>query len=199
MKTTILLLILCFASSSFAADLRGLKDLFARSFWTNMYVNNHCRDNIERFVKMAQEDGINLDNSYMVQMVNDGFDMFGMVAAISVREQGRLIEPRPVKPPFRNSGTSNWNYHFILIADGEVFDFDFTNKNKVVKLPQYMTEQFIPVSKVTDVKYKKDKIGPYKFTIYPTAEYMEYRERRVSMDPIRKEMKFRDYLPEYFR
>lgn len=199
MKTAILLFIVLFATSSFAADLRGLKDLFARSFYTDMYVSNYCRDNIERFVKRAQEDGINLDNSYMVQMVNDGFDMFGMVAAISVREQGRLIEPKPIKPPFRNIGTSNWNYHFILIADGEVFDFDFTNKNKVVKLAQYMTEQFIPVARAQDTKYKKDKIGPYKFTLYPTEDYMSYRQRRVSMDPIRKEMKFRDYMPEYFK
>jgi hypothetical protein len=199
MKTTILLIILCFATSTFGADLRGLKDLFARSYWSGMYVNNYCRENIERFVQRAQEDGINLDNSYMVQIVNDGFDMFGLVSAISVREQGRLIEPRTVKPPFRNIGTSNWNYHFIMIADGEVFDFDFTNKNKVVKLSQYMTEQFIPVNKVSDVKYKKDKIGPYKFTIYPAVDYMEYLQRRVSMDPIRNEIKFRDYLPEYFR
>jgi hypothetical protein len=199
MKVTTLFLILLFTRCSFAADLRALKELFARSFWTDMYVNNHCRDNIQRFVKRAQEDGINLDNSYMVQVVNDGLDMFGLVAALSVREQGRLIEPRPTNPPFRNTGTFNWNYHFIFIADGEVFDFDFTNRNKVVKLPQYMTEQFIPVAKINDLKYKKDKIGPYKFTIYPAVDYISYRERRVSMDPIRTEIKFRDYLPNYFR
>ena len=164
-----------------------------------MYVNNYCRDNIERFVARAQKDGINLENSFMVQIVNDGFDTFGMVAGLAVREEGRLIEPKPLKPPFRSIGWANWNYHFILIADGEVFDFDFTNKSRVLKLPQYMTEQFIPANKVSDLKYKKDKIGPYKFTIYPTEEYMNYRERRISLEPIRTEIKFRDYLPAYFK
>lgn len=199
MKKLFLLFSLLISFSSFAADVRALKDLFAKSFWTKMYEQNYCRDNIERFAMAAQKEGIDLDNSYIIQFVNNGFDMFGLVAAISVREQGRLIEPKPVNPPYRNIGTSNWNYHAILVADGEIFDFDFTNQPRVLKLQAYFNEQFIPASKKEDLKYKKDKIGPYMLSLYPTESYLEYKERRISMKDIRTEIYLRDYMPQYFK
>lgn len=125
--------------------------------------------------------------------------MFGLVAAISVRELGRLIEPTPVAPPLRTIGRTNWNYHAIFVADGQVFDFDFTNKPKVLKLEAYYSEQFIPEAKRQDLKYRKDKIGLYKLYIHPTELYLDYQERNISMQNIRTEIYLRDYIPSFFK
>jgi hypothetical protein len=198
-----LILIVCllalWTNIALAADLRGLKDLFRRSFWTSMYQENYCGQNIERFAKAAAKEGINLDNSYVVQIVNAGFDTFGLVNALSVREEGRKFDPAPKHPPYRDIGYNNWNFHVVLIADGEVFDFDFMNQATVYKLPKYLDIQFIPEARRTDAKYKKDKIGPYRLSIYPTYKYLEYLERKVSMKEIRTELYLRDYLPSYFK
>lgn len=200
MKKLILLasLLAFWANITLAADIRGLKDLFNRSFWTNMYQANYCGQNIERFAKAAMSEGINLDNSYIIQITNAGFDTFGLVNALSVREEGRKFDPAPKKAPFRDIGWKNWNFHVVLVADGEVFDFDFMNQGTVYKLPKYLDLQFIPATKVSDAKYKKDKIGPYRLTIYPTYKYIEYLERKVSMKDIREELYLREYLPNYF-
>lgn len=192
-------LLFVWTNLSLAADVRGLKDLFRRSFWTGMYQENYCGQNIERFVRAAQKEGINLDNSYVIQIVNAGFDTFGLVSALSVREQGKKFDPAPKQPPYRDIGWMNWNFHVVLVADGEVFDFDFMNQATVYKLPKYLDEQFIPVAKRADVKYKKDKIGPYRLSIYPTYDYMEYLERKISMKDIRTELYLREYVPHYFK
>ena len=201
MKKLILVigLLALWTNIALAADLRGLKDLFDRSFWTSMYQENYCGQNIERFTKAAVKAGINLDNSYIVQIVNEGLDTFGLVNALSVREEGRKFEPAPQYPPFRDIGWMNWNFHVILVADGEVFDFDFMNQATVYKLPKYLDQQFIPVAKHKDAKFKKDKIGPYRLSLYPTYEYLEYLERKISMKEIRTEIYLRDYLPNYFK
>lgn len=186
------------ANITLAADVRALKNLFQRSFYTDMYTPNYCGRNIESFVREAMRDGINLDNAHIVQITNAGFDMFGMVAALSAREQGRLIVPTPTKPPFREISNTNWNFHVVLIADGEVFDFDYMNKATVVKLPRYLDGQFIPVKYRRDLKYIKNKIGPYKFALHPAEKYMDYLDRRISMKEIRTELYLREYLPSYF-
>ncbi len=164
-----------------------------------MYQENYCGQNIERFTKAAAKAGINLDNSYIVQIVNEGYDTFGLVNALSVREEGRKFDPAPTKPPYRDIGYNNWNFHVILIAEGEVFDFDFMNQATVYKLPKYLDQQFIPANKQKDAKYKKDKIGPYRLSVYPTYEYLKYLERKLSMKEIRTEIYLRDYASDYFR
>ncbi len=164
-----------------------------------MYQENYCGQNIQRFAQAAARDGIDLKNSYVIQIENAGFDNFGLVNALSVREEGRKFDPAPRTAPFRDIGWMNWNHHVIFVADGEVFDFDFMNQATVYQFSKYLDAQFIPKEKRNDQKYKKNKIGPYRLTIYPTYEYLEYLERKISTKDIRVEMYLRDYLPNYFQ
>jgi len=169
-------------SLALAADLKGLTDLLERSFRTNMYQKNYCSKNIENFARAAQNDGINLDNAYIVKIENAGMDSGGFVNAVSARDVGQV----------------NWEYHVVLIADGSVFDFDFMNKATVLELEEYLDQQFIPANKRNYKPFKKDKIGPYRLQIFPANIYLDYLERKISVKDIKKEVFLRDFFPKYF-
>ncbi len=203
MKTTLLLPVFALyfiCASAFAADTKKLNKIFEDTFWT-IYQSNYCGRNIENFSTEAVEQNVDLKNAYIMEIRNAGFDMFGLVAALAAREEGRLIEPRTSKPPFRTIGYSNWNFHVVLIADGLVYDYDFMNKATVLKLEDYLDQMYVPLEKRKDMEWKLDKLGPYKISLYPIKEYLHAIKNRQSTSDIAfvSDKYLRAHIPKYFK
>lgn len=203
MKTKLLIPVLAvyfLCTSVFAADTNRLTKIFTDTFWT-IYQENYCGRNIENFSIEAINQNVDLKNAYIMEIRNGGFDTFGMVGALAAREEGRLIEPASTRPPFRTIGYSNWNFHVVLMSDGLVYDYDFMNKATVLKLENYLNEMYIPLKNRNDPKWKKDKLGPYKISLYPIKDYLQAVRSRTSTTDVAYvyDKYLRDYIPNYFK
>lgn len=184
--------------ASFGADLNKLNKLFKDTFWT-IYQPNYCGRNIESLGAEAVDRRINLKNAFVMEIRNAGFDMFGMVAAISAREEGRLIEPKPSRPPFRHTGTNNWHFHVVMLADGYVYDYDFMNEATVLKLEDYLDRMYIPQKEWKNREYKLDKVGAYEISLYPVESYLQEVRNRQRTTATIKEVRLRNFIPAYFK
>lgn len=154
------LTLLFLAQVSFAADLPRLTKLFSENF-RNLYVPRNCGSNIERLVKLADQKGIDLTNSYVVVLENPGFWNLQAFGA------------RGLKPGDRQA----WYFHVILLADDKVLDFDFGNSPRVVPFKTWVKEMFVPKGKV-DVPYDYKKDMPYfKFDFYRVDDYLSNNAR----------------------
>ncbi len=185
-------------SISFAADFKALKSLFEGS-WTSNYVENRCGENIERFVSLAMDKGIDLDGVEIIRLVDHSGWMFGMVNALEARESGRFIEPKPSQAPFNLPGESNWYFHAFLLVEGKIFDYDFTNAPKVISFKDYLHEMYLPRDKWKDLKYKESKMRRYEIEAFPAEEYILRLRSRLGRSEIARKQFLKDYLPEFFR
>jgi hypothetical protein len=132
--TLLCVLYVCMAEA-LAADVPGLRSLFEASFRSS-YEVRHCGRNIDRFLRSAQAQGLNLQGAHYVKLTGSGF--FEL-------------------PPLQRRGSSApgvfmadglWYFHVILVADGMVFDFDFTNRPRVLPVVDYLREMFVPPGSV---------------------------------------------------
>lgn len=152
----LLLLLLLLSQATFAADLPRLKKLFRENFNT-LYVPRACGTNIGKLVKLADSQGIDLTNSYVVVLENPGFWNLQAFGA------------RGSKPGERQA----WYFHVVLIADDQVFDFDFGNTPKVVPFKSWMKEMFVPKGKIDiPYDYKKD-LAYFEFDFYASHDYLK--------------------------
>lgn len=174
MKNFLLLFVLL-TQFSFAADLPRLQSLFTANF-NALYIPNKCGTNIDKFVKLADKNRIDLTNSYVVVLRNPGFWNLQAFSA------------RGTKPGDRQP----WYFHVILIADDKVLDFDFTNTPKVVPFRTWVKDMFIPKGK-PDVPYDFKKDLPYfEFDFYSVNDYLA-KNGRTSETP-KKSYRLSDLL-----
>lgn len=132
-----------FNSSSFGAstiDHQRLKSLFETKFYSDLYQPRKCGQNIMGFVSLAHKEGIPLQDAWIVQWTNPGFDFFGMVQGVVARDGARDRNGSYIPGP------RNWYHHVILDFDGWIFDFDFTNSPRVERAQTYVTTMFGPKS-----------------------------------------------------
>ena len=170
-----LFFILLFTQVTFAADLPRLQKLFQENFRT-LYVPNKCGTNIDKFVKLADKERIDLTNSYVAVLENPGFWNLQAFGA------------RGLKPGDRQP----WYFHVILIADDKVLDFDFGNSPRVIPFKTWVKEMFVPKGKV-DVPYDYKKDLPYfEFDYYEVHDYL--RNNGQTSNTPKKTYKLKDLM-----
>jgi hypothetical protein len=199
-KIFISLFLILVSFSSWSADLPKIEKLFKNTFWT-IYQERYCGRNIESFSTQALEEKINMRGAYIMEIRNAGFDTFGMVASLNAREAGRLYTPERSEPPFRQPGGANWHFHVVLLADGVVHDYDFGNIAEPIPMKQYFEKMYIPTDRMSDIQYKKKKIGAYEISLYPVEDYMTAKKERRSVTEIATtyEVRLEKHSPELFK
>lgn len=167
----------------------GLKQEFTRTFESH-YESNRCGDNILGLVGRAYDNHLAINNANILEIVNSGFSMFGMVHAEYARENGR----------HGAAGEANWYHHVILEKDGLIYDFAFGNTPQVLPVKQYFEKMFLnelPAEQGGDFYVGRDeKLTKYKITVKPAVETMlKRRQRQVTPDGVT--MKMNDYLKQF--
>lgn len=181
-----------------AADLAGINRIFSSTFWTSHYEERFCGKNIQKLVRKSMDERLDLSDAYIVEITDVSGYKFGMVNALQAREGGRLITPARTKPD-RHPGEKNWYFHAVLLVNGKVMDYDFTNWPTILPFDQYMTQMFIPADKHKDAKFKMYKMKGYKVTLFPAEDYMLRQQQRLSAREIGKEYYLKDYSPSFFQ
>jgi hypothetical protein len=117
-----------FSVVSRAADLPALSELFQQNF-DNFYQPRLCGKNISQLVSEATKRNIDLTNSYVLKFEGVGFlETSGFYTRKQINEREML-----------------GYFHFVLVADGYVFDFDLAEP-LILKLEDYIRLQFTPAS-----------------------------------------------------
>jgi hypothetical protein len=118
--------LILFSIASLAADLRSLESVFRENI-NSFYVPRMCGENIKRLVKEAERRKIDLSNSYVLKIEGAGFlETSGFYTRGAANDRAML-----------------GYFHFVLVADGHVFDFDL-DEVLVLKLEDYIRLQFTP-------------------------------------------------------
>jgi hypothetical protein len=126
MKKFIILFLFLFSVLSHAADLNALSGLFQQNFDT-FYRPRLCGQNISRLIFEATKKNIDLTNSYVLKIEGEGFlETSGFYTRKAINEREML-----------------GYFHFVLVADGYVFDFDLAEP-LILKLEDYIRLQFTP-------------------------------------------------------
>jgi len=180
------LLINIFQASALAADIKALKKLF-ESTWTTNYVEGRCGLNIENLVSKAMDENIDLSGAQIIGLKDIGGWMFGMVNAVQAREATRF-----------GPGETNWYFHVFLLAEGMVFDYDFTNSPRIININEYMHEMYLPKEKWKDLKYKESKMKLFELELYPAEDYLYRLRARQSRSEVATKIRFKDYMPSFF-
>lgn len=165
MKKILLILLIVLSQTTFAADLPRLKKLFRENF-NSLYVPRACGTNIEKFVKLADKEGVDLTNSYVVVLEGPGF---WNLQSFNARGQ---------KP----GGRQPWYFHVILVADDQVLDFDFTNTPTFLPFRSYIKEMFVPKGKI-DIPYDHKRELPYVNLDYYASDDYLINNGRTSVTP----------------
>jgi hypothetical protein len=186
------------ALQSWAADLPGISRIFAQSFWTSHYEERFCGKNIEKLVRKSIKARLDLRDAYIIEITDTSGWMFGMVNALQAREGGRLIEPARTAPA-RHPGEKNWYFHAVLMVNGKIMDYDFTNQPTLHPLKQYLNLMFIPADKQIDAKYKLSKMKGYKLTLFPAEDYILRQQQRLPTRDVAKEYYLKDLVPDFFQ
>ncbi len=108
------------------ADLESLETLFHNNF-NSIYKPRFCGQNIKNFVKLALDQKINLENSYILKVSGLGF----------LETSGFYTRNSP------NTRKNLGYFHFVLIADNHAFDFDL-HEPLVLDFKDYVNLQFLP-------------------------------------------------------
>ncbi len=154
-------------SSTFAiaADLNALTNLFHSSFNSPIYHEGRAWDNVHNFITLAIKNNYNLENARFITLENTTGANYGFVGALKARNQGKLTNIND-KYSLREPGEANWSYHAILIAEGMVFDFDFTNEPRLLKISDYFSKMYIAENKQNDDNYVFNKFANYEIKEY---------------------------------
>jgi hypothetical protein len=115
--------------SAHAADLEKLETLFTETFVSN-YQPRFCGENIKRFVAQAAARGIDLSGASIYKIVGGAWNL-------------QTFAARGLRP----GGAQPFEFHWILVADGKVFDYDYTDRAQVITLEEYIPSMFIPRSR----------------------------------------------------
>jgi len=115
--------------------------LFSNHFHSQ-YRAGRCAENIRALLSHAHAQGLDLSQSQVVHIQNEGFSGFGMVNAEKARESGARISDLHSRNRYE-AGEANWYYHVILLHRDLVLDFDFTNSPRILPVKEYFEEMFL--------------------------------------------------------
>ncbi len=186
-KFTILIVLLFFFTTSVWAQ-RTLKEEFVDTYVSG-YQEGQCGKNILNLIGRGLDQDLDLKNAKIVEIVNKGFSMFGMVNAEYARSDRRDRMP----------DERNWYHHVILEKDGMIYDYDFGMSPSVQPVKAYFEKMFF-IEKTTAQGAspghyigREEKLKTYQITIRPAVTTYEASINRQPY-PAAKEMKLGDYL-----
>ncbi len=128
MKHLFLILSFLISSSVTAADLGALTSLFRKEFNPG-YTEGKCGENVQGFVKKAQQLGINIQGVLLLEI-----------------EQGGNLYVYHARSNYSAPGSRVFFHHYAIVvsqnnmhldAQDVVFDFDFGNQPRIVPLREY--------------------------------------------------------------
>ena len=152
-----LLISLFLITSAQAANLPALAGLFQKNFNT-FYQPRMCAKNIERLVQAAKANRIDMKNAFVLKIVGGGF---WETSAFYARGNP-------------NQRTMLGYFHYVLVADNHVFDFDLAEP-LVLPFQDYIRLQFGPKS--TDAAWMKTMsadLPGWEMTRYEWEPYASY-------------------------
>lgn len=157
---SLLLGFLLVSTSAFAAS---IDTVFRDSFFdSRIYEENRCGENIERFLIRLEKAGVDLAPLEVIEIVNQGIENFGLVAAYSARIGYQ----------------TNWGHHVVLYDGNKIYDFDFTRSPDPRRPSIYFDEMFkdaeMRASSARCLKY----IGNYQLRVHLARDYLESMARR---------------------
>lgn len=119
-------MVLSISHAAFAADIKALSKIFQQNY-NSFYRASMCGENIGRLVNEAKKQNVDLKGAYVLKLEGGGF----------LETSGFYTRSEP------NERAMLGYFHYILVADGYVFDFDL-NESLVLKIEDYVRLQFTP-------------------------------------------------------
>lgn len=151
-----------------AADLPRLTTHFSDTFVSN-YAPRFCGENITRLIEQSVEAGIDLENAFIVRIEGTGFWM----------TQGFAVRGRAF------GDYQSWTFHYVLVADGQVFDYDFTDRPRVTPFADYVFEMFVPPAenRFREYQYERTLRESFRFTFHDARAYAANRSSTRGLAP----------------
>lgn len=182
--------------TAIAADLPALTKLFKTHFWDDKIYNfdqSDCGGNVIRFAKLAQSLKIDLTNVQIAKIVDKGLSSLSGAHPYVAREEGDIFRPTPATRPHFEVGECEWFHHAILIADGLVIDFDYTNEARLVPLKDYFFHMFLAPEYQKDAKKARQYLGAYSIKSYD----LDFKASELK-GPVKLDGKLADLFPTWF-
>lgn len=186
-----------FSEPSFGADLKEISNLFKNTFWNSHYEEGKCGVNVETLVRKSMDNHLDLSGAQILEIKDESGRMFGLVSALVAREGGRFILPRQTSPT-RQVGPKNWYFHAVLLVNGHILDYDFTNEARILPLKDYLSEMFIPVNQRKNKDFIMREMKGYEITSYPAEDYILRRNQRLRVKEIGSTQKLTVFAPHFF-
>jgi hypothetical protein len=159
---------LLFSGVSSAADIPQLTDLFRETF-VEAYTPRFCRDNVGRLIAAADKSGIDMRGAELVKLSSPDFWELNAFSARGYRLGDRRF----------------FYFHYVLIADGYVFDYDFTDRAVILKVEDYFYEMFVPKAPVDiPYDYKKSFRSIFQLEAYSIPEYIKNGKSTAGIVPV---------------
>ena len=173
--------------------LSQLRTLFSDHFYSG-YTEGRCGENILQFLELSRRNRLDLSQAQVLVIENKGYSVFGMVNVEKAREAGSAIRPTPSRAPLREVGERNWYHHVVLVYDGHVFDFDFTNEPTVTTVSTYFESMFLDEDQKPGRGFyvgRDEKMKDYQLEIHLGADYYASATRTP---PKPTQLRLGDYL-----
>jgi hypothetical protein len=135
--------LICLSPTIWAASYQLERELFYEGFEQD-YQSLMCSHNMLALIESFKRKELSLEDSFIVHVraLNAPF--------------------AEVKAYESRGGLQSWSFHAFMIRKGEVYDFDFGDHAKIMKLSEYILKMFFPITE------KKQKL---LFQIKPAQLY----------------------------
>ena len=174
MKKIIIILATIICVSALASETQIKKSF--KSFYYSTEVNDRfCRKNVENFAKYLKSINLLDENFKLIIIEAPGHPWtFGRLPAFKSRF-GKYVE---------GMYHQNWTYHAIGLYKGEVYDFSFDRKPRVLKLTKYMDEMYLPTSPylINGETFRTRGMGPYFTRAHAKEEREDFDYNVYSFD-----------------
>jgi hypothetical protein len=168
MKKRLLLFIfvVSFAKTLVAADVAALKTLYLEQY-NRLYQHGMCGRNIEHFIALAEQEGIDLTGAHVLKIVGAGF----------LETSGFYTRQN------KNKREMLGYFHVVMVANDTVFDFDLADR-LTPSLANYVRLQFTPPQEpyvIFGVFYISAQELPWwTVTRYEWKDYISRSDAQVS-------------------
>jgi hypothetical protein len=152
-------------------------ELFNSTFYSeNVYISNRCNENVRRYLRLARDQGLNISNIEVIELLNKGFDNFGLVGARNARGNSEMDNSR------------NWYHHVFMKLGDVILDYDFTMKPTPMKVDSYFKSMYLTERMKKDNQSCLKDVGSYQITIFSGKDYLRYYDDKISSDLLNKKI-----------
>lgn len=113
----------------------SLESRFQEFYWSNKLSLRHCGENVSHFIRYLSDKNEFDPSISVLKITAPGHAWtFGNVLALNAR--GSDLED--------GNHRQTWDFHFVLVSKGRVFDFSFDQNPRVLPLQEYFMEMYVP-------------------------------------------------------